>query len=85
MCFLACSMRKKYPGLDYIGRQVRLYRKAAALTQEELAEKVDLDNAYVSDLERGKCNISVFSLMRLAKALNVQVGDLFPDVHNLSI
>lgn len=77
-------MRKKYPGLDYVGRMIKFYRKIANLTQEELAEKTDLDNTYLSDLERGKCTVAAHHLIRIAKALDIQVGDLFPDVRDVS-
>lgn len=60
-----------------LGQKVRLYRKLCGLTQERLAEKADLVPSYISDVERGRENISVDALRRIAKALNVGLEDLF--------
>ncbi|HWD92914.1 MAG TPA: helix-turn-helix transcriptional regulator [Verrucomicrobiae bacterium] len=59
-----------------LGEQVRLYRKLSRLTQEKLAEKAELVPTYISDVERGSVNISVDALVRIAKALNVELADL---------
>ena len=53
-----------------------MHRRHAGLTQEKLAEKAELNPAYVSDVERGEENISVDALMRVAKALNLTLHDL---------
>ena len=44
---------------------------------EKLAEKAELAPTYVSDIERGRENISVDALARIAKALHVAIRDLF--------
>jgi XRE family transcriptional regulator, regulator of sulfur utilization len=59
-----------------LGRAIRHYRKQAGLSLEKLAEKADLHHNYVGDVERGKENISVAALVRIAKGLNVRVRDL---------
>jgi transcriptional regulator with XRE-family HTH domain len=73
-------MRKKYQELVYIGKKIKSYRQEANLTQESLAELANLDIGYISDLERGICNISVLNLIRIARALNIKPRDLFPEV-----
>jgi transcriptional regulator with XRE-family HTH domain len=60
-----------------LGKKVRLYRKLSGLTQEELAEKAALTPSYVSDVERGRENISVDTLKRITKALAIGFEDLF--------
>ena len=60
-----------------LGRKVRLFRKLSGLTQENLAEKAELAPTYISDVERGRENISVDALQRIAKALAVSLEDLF--------
>ena len=60
-----------------MGQNVRVYRKRSGFTQEELAEKAELAPTYVSDIERGRENISVDALARIAKALHVAIRDLF--------
>lgn len=59
---------------------MRLYRKLSALTQERLAEKAELAPTYISDVERGRENISVDALARISKALEVTLADLFRGV-----
>jgi DNA-binding XRE family transcriptional regulator len=62
------------------GQTIRHYRKRAGLSLETLAEKADLHHNYVGDVERGKENISLAALVRIAKALGVRVRDLVHDL-----
>ncbi len=59
-----------------LGETIRSYRKEAGLTQEKLAEKAELHHNFIGAVERGTMEISVGSLLRIAKALNVEVADL---------
>ena len=60
-----------------LGETIRSYRKQARLSQEKLAEKAELHPVYISAVERGQKTISVDALMRMARALNVSLQDLF--------
>jgi transcriptional regulator with XRE-family HTH domain len=60
-----------------LGERVRLYRKLSQLTQEKLAEKAELAPTYISDVERGRENISVDALQRIARSLGIELLDLF--------
>jgi transcriptional regulator with XRE-family HTH domain len=62
---------------DALGRTVRLRRRELGLSQEELAARAGLDQAYISHVEAARRNISVDNLARLAAALEVTVGALF--------
>jgi transcriptional regulator with XRE-family HTH domain len=62
---------------DALGRTVRLRRRELGLSQEELAARAGLDQAYISHVEAARRNISVDNLARLAAALEVNVGGLF--------
>jgi transcriptional regulator with XRE-family HTH domain len=59
-----------------LGDAVRSRRKQAGLSQEKLAEKASLSTVFISHVERGVENISVDALVRIARALKVQVHDL---------
>ena len=61
---------------EIVGRNIRAYRTEAGLTLEKLAEKADLSWPYLSEIERGRENISLDKLARLAKALNVTLSRL---------
>jgi XRE family transcriptional regulator, regulator of sulfur utilization len=60
-----------------LGKQIRFHRKLHGLTQEKLAEKAELAPSYVSDVERGRVNISVDAVQRIAKAMGINMRDLF--------
>jgi len=69
-------MAKKNSVLAAFGSNVRKAREKKELTQEGLAEKADLDQTYISGIERGVRNPSVLSIVRLAKALNSTTSEL---------
>lgn len=52
-----------------IGRNVRRLRVARGLTQEELSNRCDFDQRYISQVETGQRNLTVLSLYELAQAL----------------
>lgn len=78
-------MRKKHPALIKIGQRVRELRKAKGFSQEEFAYEVGLDRTYMGSVERGERNIASINLIRIAKILKVEVGDLFPPSKSLII
>lgn len=60
-----------------IGKNIRLYRKKAGLTQQELADKIPkLDRAKISDMENGKEDFMFSKLLDIADGLNVDVEKL---------
>ncbi len=50
------------------------------MSQEQLAEKADLSYKYVGEVERGSVNISLDSLVRIAKALKVKLRVLIGEL-----
>jgi transcriptional regulator with XRE-family HTH domain len=63
-----------------LGAGIRRYRKLEGLTQERLAEKVDLNPVYVGQIERGYKVPTVEVLLRIAKALKVRLRDIVHDL-----
>lgn len=55
---------------------IRAWRKYRGLTQEQLAERVDLSTSSISQLETGEQGYSQGTLEALADALNCEPGDL---------
>ncbi|MBP5972493.1 helix-turn-helix transcriptional regulator [Brasilonema sp. CT11] len=55
-----------------LSRNLRKYREAAKISQEELADISGLHRTYVSSVERGERNISIDNIERLANALNLK-------------
>ncbi len=60
-----------------LGQRIADLRKARELTQQELAELCGYSVEFVSLVERGVNAPSVAGLAKIAKALKVQVRDLF--------
>lgn len=60
------------------GKRLREVREEAGISQEKLAELSTLHRTYVSSVERGKRNISIENIERLALALGVSMRDLMP-------
>jgi len=63
-----------------IGDAIRFQRKTAGLTQEKLAEEVDLNPKYLGEIERGEKIISIEALLRIAKAVKVPIKVFFEGV-----
>ena len=74
----------KNPVLTQLGDQIRHYRRANGLSQEELADRAGLHRTYVGGVERGERNISILNLVRIAAALHVPVSQLTEDIDDLS-
>src|SRR5215217_1289541 len=58
--------------------RVRELRTEKGLTQVRLAVAADMNPATLNRIEQGKANHNLKTLERLAHALGVEVGDLFP-------
>jgi len=61
------------------GKRLRKLRKTKGISQETLAFDAGLDRTYISSIERGKRNVSIENIARLAKALEVEIHELFTD------
>ncbi|MFB1100536.1 MULTISPECIES: helix-turn-helix domain-containing protein [unclassified Terribacillus] len=62
-----------YKGLGIIVKQLRIQK---GLSQEELGAMCGLHRTYVSDIERGRRNVSLLNIYRLSVALGVHMSEL---------
>lgn len=63
--------------------KIQKYRIAQGLTQENLAEKVDISVSYISEIENGKKRPSLKTLEKIAAALDVSIVSLMgEDIKN---
>jgi transcriptional regulator with XRE-family HTH domain len=76
-------MRKKHPALIKLGKKIRELRKEKGFSQENFAYEVGLDRTYMGSVERGERNIAALNLIRIAKMLKVEVGELSPSIRVL--
>jgi transcriptional regulator with XRE-family HTH domain len=64
-----------------VGGNMRRYRLAAGLSQEEVAIRMGVDRAYISGIETGRRNPTVLTLWHAALALNTKPAALLDDSH----
>jgi transcriptional regulator with XRE-family HTH domain len=65
--------------LKHFGDRVRAERLKLGLSQEKLAFDSGLDRTYISAIERGKRNLSLLNIHRLAAAFGLPTADLLKD------
>lgn len=62
---------------DEVGQRIKTIRNEQGLSQEKLALKAEIDRTYLAGVEMGKRNISLKSLDKIIKALDVSFEDFF--------
>jgi len=76
------KQRRKYfkdPNLlNEIGEKIREIRLSKNISQESLANEVEIDYSQINRMELGKVNFSISYLYRIAKALEVDPKELLP-------
>lgn len=66
-----------------MGARIKRARLKQNLTQEQLAELLDISVSYVSLIERGSRNATVETLLAIADVLNVSLASLLQDSTDL--
>lgn len=61
---------------ETFGRNVRIRREAAGLSQEDLADAAKIHVTYLSGVENGKRNATLKIVERISKALGSRASDL---------
>jgi transcriptional regulator with XRE-family HTH domain len=56
--------------------RVREERLKRGITQEQLAQRAELDRSYVGQVERGERNVSLDNIYRLANAPSIEADSL---------
>lgn len=60
-----------------LGEMIKIIREKNKMTQEDLAEKANINVSYLAKIENGYVNTTVRYLIKLSRALNTKVKDLF--------
>ena len=68
--------RRRHPATVAFGDRIRERRSELGLTQRVLAERAEMDWSYVAQAERGERNVALLNILRLAEALDIDIGDL---------
>lgn len=58
------------------GKHIKSIRLQQNISQERLASLSELDRTYISGIERGKRNISLLNIVRLAYSLQITPAEL---------
>ncbi len=70
--------KEAMPSIKQIfGNNMRKNRLERNLSQEQLAFETNLHRTYISEVERGKRNISIENIELIAKALDIPIAELF--------
>ncbi len=70
-------MLKKDKLLTKLGSKIADYRKVKDFSQEELGFLIKSARNYIGCIERGEKSPSIKTLQKIAKALDIQIKDLF--------
>lgn len=73
--------RTKYSKIyKQLGENIRKYRKKRKISQEELAFRISSARNYIGCIERAEKAPSLATVFDIARALNLQLEDLFKDL-----
>lgn len=61
------------------GRRMKSERQAAGMSQHELGKRARMNQKFVGEIERGRSNPSLKSMLRLADALGCELTELLED------
>lgn len=62
---------------NHIGKQIKNLRLEKGISQEKLAEYVNMSREHISCIERGKNLITIDSLYRIAEYFEISIKDFF--------
>lgn len=66
--------------LKAFGNKVKEERLKLGLSQEELADRAGLHRTYIGMIERAEKNITLLNIEKIAKALKLNIKELFQDL-----
>jgi len=70
-------MTNETTNLELLAKNIKKYRKEKNLSQNELAERLNISREHLAKLETTKRCISLKLLFKLSDTLNVSLRDLF--------
>ncbi|MDR1316746.1 MAG: helix-turn-helix domain-containing protein [Spirochaetales bacterium] len=64
--------------VEFIIDRIKKVRRARKISQLQLSIRADISQSFLASLESGKKQPSVLTIIKIAQALGVNPGDLFP-------
>lgn len=68
---------------EVLGSKIRYLREALHMTQEDVAEKLNMSRQRYARIEKGICDISYDFILRVSRVLGVESGEITSAVRNL--
>lgn len=62
------------------GERIKKLRLCKGISQEKFAISIDMDRTYYASVEKGKRNISIVNIEKIAKGLDISLEELFREV-----
>lgn len=62
------------------GQRIKEKRLQLGLSQEKFALSINMDRTYFASVEKGKRNISILNIEKIAKGLNISLSELFQEL-----
>lgn len=66
-----------------LGENIRSLRLKRGISQEELAFKIDSARNFVGCIERAEKSPTIYTLFRIAQALNVRIVDIVENIDEI--
>ncbi len=70
-------MLDKQKTLTEIGLRIRQLREERELTLQEFADRLEIEYNNVIRIEKGRTNFTIGTLVKIANALGIPIGELF--------
>ena len=64
---------------EVFGANLQYFREKAGLSQAALADRMGVDRAHISAMERRQQNVTIITLWHVAEALDVKPAELLDD------
>lgn len=79
---IVCMNKNDENFLKLFGQRMAELRKQKGLTQEHLADAVEVHRTYIGFIEQGKRNPTILNIYKISKALGFNLKDLFSTFRN---
>ena len=63
-----------------LGNRIRSLRLEKKISQEKLAHLSGLDRTYMHSIEKGERNVSIITIEKISKALNIHIHELLKNL-----
>lgn len=63
-----------------LGQRIKEKRLQLGLSQEKFALSINMDRTYFASVEKGKRNIFILNIEKIAKGLNISLSELFQEL-----